>query len=72
MSNEKFYFTFSLIDKVTKEVVGWNSELASHVDEAIEKALDRFSDPDADYMVDESSFKGQTDEEMEKLMIYTA
>ena len=72
MSNEKFYFTFSLIDKVTKEVVGWNSELATNVDQAIEFALDRFSDPELDYMVDESSFQGQTDEEMEKLMIYTA
>ena len=72
MSNEKFYFTFSLIDKVTKEVVGWNSELASNVDQAIEFALDRFNDPAADYMVDESSFQGQTDEEMEKLMIYTS
>ena len=72
MTNQKFYFTFSLIDKVTKEVVGWNSELAINVDQAIEFALDRFNDPDADYMVDESSFRGQTDEEMEKLMIYTA
>jgi len=72
MSNEKFYFTFSLIDKVTKEVVGWNSELASNVDEAIGFAMLRFNDPDADYMVDESSFQGQTDEEMEKLMIYTS
>ena len=72
MSNEKFYFTFSLIDKVTKEVVGWNSELASNVDQAIGLALERFNDPDADYMVDESSFQGQTDEEMEKLMIYTS
>ena len=72
MPDQKFYFTFSLIDKVTKEVVGWNSELARHVDEAIGLALERFNDPDADYMVDESSFQGQTDEEMEKLMIYTA
>ena len=72
MTNQKFYFTFSLIDKVTKEVVGWNSELASDVDQAIEFALDRFSDPELDYMVDESSFQGQTDEEMEKLMIYTS
>ena len=72
MTNQKFYFTFSLIDKVTKEVVGWNSELATNVDQAIEFALDRFSDPELDYMVDESSFQGQTDEEMEKLMIYTA
>ena len=72
MTNQKFYFTFSLIDKVTKEVVGWNSELATNVDQAIEFALDRFSDPELDYMVDESSFQGQTDEEMEKLMIYTS
>ena len=40
MTDQKFYFTFSLIDKVTKEVVGWNSELASNVDQAIEFALD--------------------------------
>ena len=72
MTDQKFYFTFSLIDKVTKEVVGWNSELASNVDEAIGFAMLRFNDPDADYMVDESSFQGQTDEEMEKLMIYTS
>ena len=72
MPDQKFYFTFSLIDKVTKEVVGWNSELASNVDEAIGFAMLRFNDPDADYMVDESSFQGQTDEEMEKLMIYTS
>jgi len=72
MTSPKFYFTFSLIDKVTKEPVGWNSEVASTEEQAIEQALNRLSCPDSDYMVDESSFIKQTDEEMEKLMIYTA
>jgi hypothetical protein len=72
MTSPKFYFTFSLIDKVTKEPVGWNSEVASTEEQAIKQALNRLSCPDSDYMVDESSFIKQTDEEMEKLMIYTA
>jgi hypothetical protein len=72
MTNPKHYFTFTLVDKVTKEPVGWNSEVAETEEQAIKYALNRLSSPDADYMVDESSFKKQTDDEMEKLMWYTS
>lgn len=72
MTNPKHYFTFSLINKQTKKYEGWNSEVAATKEEAIEKALNRFNDPEDSYMVDESSFKKQTDDEMEKLMWYTS
>jgi hypothetical protein len=68
MTNQKFYFTFSLINKTTKEYEGWNSEIASTKEEAIDKALERFNDPNDSYMVDESSFRKQTDNEMTSLM----
>jgi 20S proteasome alpha/beta subunit len=71
----KHYFTYSFINKDTKEYVGWNSEVAETVDEAIEQALHRYDnnwDENTDYIVDEASFTKQTDDEMEKLMWYSS
>ena len=75
MTLQKHYYTYTLVDLVTKEPVGWNSVVAGTEEQAIEQALIYFDsnwDENTDYIIDESSFVKQTDDEMEKLMWYTA
>ena len=74
MTNPKYYYTYNFVDLETGEVVGWNSEVASTEDEAIDLAIARwFDDADVDitYKVDTQSFQRQTDEEMYALMNFT-
>ena len=58
---QKFYFTYSFIGG------GSNVEIATTMDEAIEKAHERWADCD-NLRVDESSFNKHTDEEFDQLM----
>ena len=75
MTLQKHYYTYTLVDLVTKKPVGWNSVVAGSEEQAIEQALIYFDsnwDENTDYIIDESSFVKQTDDEMEKLMWYTS
>jgi hypothetical protein len=75
MTTQKHYYTYSFVSLETGEYVGWNSEVASTEDEAIDQAVARYldnADETTDYRIDLSSFVRQTDEEMNALMNYTS
>jgi transposase len=75
MTLQKHYYTYSFVSLETGEYVGWNSEVASTEDEAIDQAVARYldnADETTDYRIDLSSFVKQTDEEMNALMNYTS
>lgn len=75
MTSPKYYYTYSFVSLETGEYVGWNSEVASTEDEAIDQAIARYlddADETTDYRIDLSSFVKQTDEEMDALMNYTS
>lgn len=70
MTSPKHYFTFNFVDK-NGWPVGWNHEVASTEEEAIELAHARWDGEMENTFVDESSFRKQTDEQMESLMRLT-
>ena len=75
MTNPKYYYTYSFVSLETGEYVGWNSEVASTEDEAIDQAIARYldnADESTDYRIDVNSFQRQTDEEMYALMNFTS
>ena len=75
MTLQKHYYTYSLISLETGDPVGWNSEVATSEDEAIDQAVARYldnADETTDYRIDLSSFVKQTDEEMNALVNYTS
>jgi transposase len=75
MTLQKHYYTYSFVSLQTGEYVGWNSEVASSEDEAIDQAVARYldnADETTDYRIDLSSFVKQTDEEMNALVNYTS
>lgn len=72
---EKHYYTYSFVSLETGEYVGWNSEVATSEDEAIDLAIARYmdnADENTDYRIDVNSFRKQTDDEMYALMNYTS
>ena len=75
MTLQKHYYTYSFVGLSTGEYVGWNSEVATSEDEAIDLAIARYldtADESTDYRIDVNSFQRQTDEEMSALMNFSS
>ena len=64
MTNPKHYFTYNFING------GWNTEVASTEEQAIEQAQERWADS-PELIVDENSFQKQSSDEMFELLNFT-